>query len=135
MSHTVTTGFGPCKRHSQNGLTATADHPDGLCATCRSTIMAAVVRQNTYNGSKPLAIEPPIKVPNPTGGTPPDSTARKADRLTRFKARLTELSPRGIREATPADVREAGTAVGVGEKTAQAYFKELVPRRRRTMTP
>ena len=129
------TSFGPCKRHARNGLTAAADHPDGLCAACRSAVTASVVRQNTYNGSKPIETEPPLKIPNPKGGTFPDSTTRKAERLDRFKAVLTESSPHGIRYASPAAIREAGIAVGVGEKTAKDYFKELVPRRRRTVTP
>ena len=126
MSHAVTIGFGPCKRHTQNGLTAAADHPDGLCATCRSTITAAVVRQNTYSGSRPLETEVPHRVPNPKGGTGDGSTARKRDRLARFKAELTKSSPRGIRYATPAAIRDAGVAVGVGEKTAKEYRKELL---------
>ena len=131
----VTTGFGPCKRHAQNGLTAAASGLDGLCTDCRVMITVAMERRNAYNGSQPLHAEPPLKVPNPGGGTPPDSSARKAERLARFKAVLAESSHRGIRYASPAAIREAGSAVGVGEKTANAYYKELVPRRRRAAAP
>ena len=127
MSHTVTTGFGPCKRHSQNGLTAAADHPDGLCATCRSTVTAGVVRQNTYNGSKPLKADPLPKVPNPKGGTGEGSTARKADRLARFKTALTDRYGRDLDGDVPiALIREAGTAVGVGDTAAKRYLRELL---------
>ena len=127
MSHTVTTGFGPCKRHSQNGLTASADRSDGLCATCRNAVTAGAVRQNTYNGAKPLAIEPPIKIPNPKGGTPPNSTARKADRLARFKTALTDRYGRDLDGDVPiALIREAGTAVGVGDTAAKRYLRELL---------
>ena len=122
---TVTIDFGPCKRHAQNGLTADADHLDGLCADCRSMITADAARTNSYNGSQPLATEPPHRVPNPKGGTGEDSTARKAARLARFRTALTGLAPRGIRYASPAAVREAGAAAGVGEKTAKEYHREL----------
>ena len=117
--------YGPCKRHAQNGLTAIADGLDGLCAGCRSTITAGVKRRNTYNGSKPLHADPLHKAPNPKGGKLPDSTSRKAKRLAMFKTALTGLTPRGIRYATPAAVREAGAAAGVGEKTAKEYHREL----------
>ena len=133
----VTTGFGSCKRHAQNGLTATADRPDGLCADCRSAVTAGVKRRNTYGGSQPLATEPPHRVPNPKGGTGEDSTARKAERLARFRTALTGLTSGDIRDASPAviraairhassaAVREAGAAAGVGERTASEYHREL----------
>ena len=135
MNHAVMTGFGPCKRHARNGLTAAADHADGLCATCRSAVTAGAVRQNTYNGSKPLKADPLPKVPDPKGGTPPNSTTRKADRLARFETVLTERYGPVLDEHVPiALIREAGTAVGVGDTAAKRYFRELVPRRR-TVTP
>ena len=131
----VTTGFGACKRHAQNGLTAVASGLDGLCTDCRVMITVAMERRNTYNGSQPLHADPLPNVPNPKGGTPPDSSVRKAARLARFKAVLTDRTGGDIRHASPAVIREAGSAVGVGEKTANAYYKELVPRRRRAAAP
>ena len=125
MRAAVTTGFGACKRHAQNGLTAAASGLDGLCTDCRAMITVAMERRNAYNGSQPLHAEPPHRVPNPKGGTGEDSTARKAARLARFRTALTERAP-DIRRATPAQVREAGTAAGVGEKTAKDYRKELL---------
>ena len=127
MNHAVMTGFGPCKRHSQNGLTAAADHHDGLCATCRDMITADAERRNAYNGAKPLHAEPPIKIPNPKGGTPPNSTTRKADRLARFKTALTDRYGRDLDGDVPiALIREAGTAVGVGDTAAKRYLRELL---------
>ena len=125
MRAAVTTGFGPCKRHARNGLTAVASGLDGLCTDCRVMITVAVERRNAYNGSQPLYAEPLPRVPNPKGGTLPNSTAQKAERLARFRTALTGLARRGIRYATPAGVREAGAAAGVGERTAREYHREL----------
>ncbi len=83
-----------------------------------------------YSGDKPLKAEPPRKVPNPKGGTPPDSTARKAERLARFEVILTELSGGDLKHAPPALVRKAGKLVGVGESTAKAYRAELIKQQR-----
>ena len=121
----VTIDVGPCKRHAQNGLTAAADGLDGLCAGCRSTITAGAERRNTYNGSRPLHADPLPKAPNLKGGTPPDSTVRKAARVARFRTAITRLTAGDVRRASPAAVREAGIAVGVGERTAREYHREL----------
>jgi hypothetical protein len=116
--------FGPCKRHSRNGVAVAADHADGLCAACRSAALAVP----RYNGSKPLASEVPHRVPNPKGGTPPpNSSARKRKRLAEFETILTERYGRPLDRHVPiALIREAGIAVGVGESTAVAYRRELL---------
>ena len=81
-----------------------------------------------YGGDKPLAAEPPRRVPNPKGGTPPDSTARKAERLAKFEVILTELSGGDLEHAPDAVVRKAGELVGVALRKAQEYRKELLLR-------
>ena len=136
---TVMTSFGPCKRHAQNGLTAAADHPDGLCADCRSTVTASVMRQNTYNGTQPLQRTRPPRSPTPRAARGADSTARKAERLDKFKAKLTELSagPDLAESARPPSsrlIREAGTAVGVGDTAARSISGNSADLRAQAMT-
>ena len=86
-----------------------------------------------YGGNQPIADEPPRRVPNPKGGTPPDSTARKAARLAKFEVILTELSGGDLEHASIADIRRAGELVGVALRRAQEYRKELL--RREAGTP
>ena len=81
-----------------------------------------------YKGDKPLSSEPPRRVPNPKGGTPPDSTARKKDRLAKFEVILAELSGGDLEHASIADIRRAGELVGVALRRAQEYRKELLRR-------
>ena len=53
------------------------------------------------------------------------NTTRRHARLERFAAILAHLAD-GPADATDADIREAGKAVGVGEKTAREYRKALL---------
>jgi|SRR5208283_815126 len=66
------------------------------------------------------------KVPNPAGGTPPDSAARKRKRIARFKEALADISGTEPRFASSAAIREAARRIGVGEKTARTYWKTLL---------
>jgi hypothetical protein len=52
------------------------------------------------------------------------NTARKRARLERFAAALAPAG--GPERASDADIREAGKAVGVGEKTARKYRADLL---------
>jgi len=56
------------------------------------------------------------------------NTTRRHARLERFAVILTHLAD-GPGDATDADIREAGKAVGVGEKTAREYRKALLRQR------
>lgn len=56
------------------------------------------------------------------------NTTRRHARLERFAVVLTHLAD-GPEDATDADIREAGKAVGVGEKTAREYRKALLQQR------
>ena len=60
--------------------------------------------------------------PGPGGAA---NATRRHARLERFAAILTHLAD-GPGDATDADIREAGKAVGVGEKTAREYRKALL---------
>ena len=83
-----------------------------------------------YGGDKPLKNERP---PGPGGEA---NAGRKRARLARFEVILTELSGlsgAGLMSASAEHVRRAGVLVGVGEKTARTYWKDLL--RREESTP
>jgi hypothetical protein len=96
--------------------------------TSGSATSLAEFKPYVYGGDKPLAKEQPRKVPNPKGGTPPDSSARKKARLDKFEVALIELSGGDLEHAPAADIRKAGELVGVGDRKAREYLKELLRR-------
>ena len=61
-------------------------------------------------------------LPGPGGAA---NASRRHARLERFAVILTHLAD-GPEDATDADIREAGKAVGVGEKTAREYRRALL---------
>jgi hypothetical protein len=91
-------------------------------ATSTTTGRPAMDRVNyVYNGSKPLKGEP-RSAPGPGGDV---NASRRRDRLEQFAVILAGLSAGDLEHAPIAAIREAGAAVGVGEKTARAYRAEL----------
>ena len=85
----------------------------------------------TYKGTKPDLGPDADKAhaPNPKGGTPPDSHARKQEQLAKFRVALDELG--GLDAPGPAVVK-AGRQVGVSDRTAMQYRTELRRQREET---
>ena len=71
-----------------------------------------------------------------SGASGEHNAQRKRDRLRKFEVilgKLSGLSGGDLRYAEVEDVRRAGVLVGVGEKTARTYWRDLL--RREESTP
>lgn len=101
-----------CSRCARNGVTAAADGPGGLCASCRDRTAPG----NPYRGlgSGPVIPEPPPR--------PDLSEASRAARQARFEAKVTRYLAARRDGKSP---REAAEVIGVQVKSALRRYEPL----------